>query len=264
MGFNQGGDPDDLFRGTADFYAAYRRPYPPQVVEYVVRTFGLDGRGRLLDAGCGTGQGFSAFASYFEAVVAFDRDPEMVARARRTAEDPRFGDVTVLQMRAEDLTPALGPFRAAVFACSFHWMNRERVAEVVYDMLDPGGHIAVLAPGMHGGALGATIMATVADVLGPVRRAGSGVYVEGERHEDALERTRFGRPHTVEIVVNETWTVDQLVGWLYSTSFANKSLLGANAERFETLTRERLHALQPGGIFSVDIAYEVIWARRRG
>jgi trans-aconitate methyltransferase len=262
MGFNQGGDPYDLFRGTADYYAAYRRPYPPPVVDYVARVLGLDGRGRLLDGGCGPGQAFSVFAPYFEAMFAFDRDPEMVERARKTVHDARLAHVTVAQMRAEDLTTAVGPFRAAIFACSFHWMDRERVGETVYDLLEPRGGIAVIAPGMHGGALGAAIDETVREMLGPARRAGSGLYVEGERHEDALQRTRFGRPTTQKIVVNETWTEDQLIGWLYSTSFANKTLLGPRADTFETRMRERLRALEPRGVFSLDIQYEVIWALR--
>src|SRR5262249_9222088 len=41
--------------------------------------------------------------------------------------------------RAEDLDSRLGVFRVVTFAQSFHWMDRERVAAVVRDVLDPSG-----------------------------------------------------------------------------------------------------------------------------
>ena len=44
-GFLLGGRPEDLFRGTAPYYARYRRPYPPEVVNHLVGRCGLDGPG---------------------------------------------------------------------------------------------------------------------------------------------------------------------------------------------------------------------------
>ena len=43
------------FAGTAEHYQHYRVPYPDEVFDWIRREYGLDGRGRLLDAGCGTG-----------------------------------------------------------------------------------------------------------------------------------------------------------------------------------------------------------------
>ena len=46
---------------------------------------------------------------------------------------------------AEDL-PAVapGPYRLVTFGQSFHWTDEQRVAETVYDMLEPGGALALI------------------------------------------------------------------------------------------------------------------------
>ena len=46
----------DLFAGTAWHYARYRPGYPQAFFDDLARQFRLDGTGRLLDLGCGTGQ----------------------------------------------------------------------------------------------------------------------------------------------------------------------------------------------------------------
>lgn len=47
---------EGLFEGTAWHYARYRPGYPEVFFDDLIRRFGLDGTGRLLDLGCGTGQ----------------------------------------------------------------------------------------------------------------------------------------------------------------------------------------------------------------
>lgn len=265
QGFKEGGDEGDLFRGTASYYARFRRPYPPEVVSYVVRTFGLDGRGRLMDGGCGTGQAFLVLANYFAEVVAFDPDPQMVDYSRRFAAERGLANVTVLQMKAEELGPQLGTFRMVIFAASFHWTDRFRVAELVYDRLDPGGHLVLFAPsGVHAGATPweAEVQATLAYWLGPERRAGGGVYKQRERHAEVLARTRFRPTTTTDLYVEEEWTVDELIGYLFSTSYASKEILGDKADAFEGDLRARLLRLVPTGRFVKTIEYTVIAAEK--
>lgn len=265
QGFKEDGQEGDLFLGAAEYYAQYRRPYPPEVVSYIVDEFGLDGRGRLLDGGCGTGQVFSVLGRYFEEVVAFDADEEMLRHARRAAERPGLPPVTLLRMKGEEITPSLGVFRMAVFGASFHWMDREHVAELVYERLEPGGHIVLLAPsGIHSGtsALEEKIREVVTRWLGPQRRAGGGVYRQGDRHETVLAKTRFGAVKTVDIYVDENWTVDEIVGWLYSTSYASKEVLKEKAAGFEQDLRRSLLGLEPGGNFVKAVEYTVISAPR--
>ena len=232
-----GRSPGDLFRSAAEYYARFRRPYPPPVVSHLVERYGLDGRGRLLDMGCGTGQVFEVLARWFEETVALDADAEMVHHARRRASELGLANVRVLPpMRAEDVDGSLGPFRMAVFGQSFHWMDRRLVAERVYDLLAPDGHLVVLAAGgFHTGTTPweAEIVRALEKWLGPERGAGGGVYHQGERHEQALDKTRFRNVTITDINVQESWSIDELVGLLFSTSYASRAVLGDNAAGFE-------------------------------
>ena len=50
-----------------------------------------------------------------------------------------------VQGLAEDL-PAVapGPYKLVTFGESFHWTSEQQVAETVYDMLEPGGALALI------------------------------------------------------------------------------------------------------------------------
>jgi hypothetical protein len=189
----------------------------------------------------------------------------MVAQSRRTAESLGLGNVVVHQMRAEDLTADAGPLRMAVFGASFHWMDRPRVGDKIYDLLEPDGYLAVLSPGgIHSGTTEweSRVREVLQRRLGPERRAGGGIYRAGERHEQALRRTRFCKIEISDIAVLEQWSIDQIIGYLYSSSYASKSVLGDNASVFEQDVRETLLRLRPDGQFHKPVEYNVIVAER--
>jgi len=264
-GFQVGGQPGDLFAGAATAYATFRRPYPPEVVKQLIERCSLDGRGRLLDAGCGTGQVFQVMARHFDDVLAIDPDPEMVAHARRVAADLALENVEVRQMRAEDILADIAPLRAAIFGASFHWTDRPRISDTIYDLLEPDGCLVVLSPGsIHGGTTDweAAIRDLLARHIGAERRAGGGVYRVGERHEEVLRRTRFVRVEIVDIPVRERWSIEQIVGYLASTSYASKAVLGDRAAAFEGELHRLLNGLAYGGEFEKLVEYSVIIARR--
>jgi hypothetical protein len=146
-------------------------------------------------------------------------------------------------------------------------MDRQCVGNLVYDRLDPGGHLVVLSPGgIHSGTTDweTEIRVVLEEWLGPERRAGQGVYRAGERHGDALRKTRFREVEETDIYVQEQWSIDQIVGYLFSTSYASQAVLGNKAESFERSVRERLLRLRPDGCFEKKAEYTAICATRFG
>jgi 2-polyprenyl-3-methyl-5-hydroxy-6-metoxy-1,4-benzoquinol methylase len=73
---------ETLYAGSAAFYPSGRLPYPPEVAEALRTLLDLDGRGRMLDVGCGPGSLTLLLARLFEQTVGIDADPDMIARAR--------------------------------------------------------------------------------------------------------------------------------------------------------------------------------------
>jgi ubiquinone/menaquinone biosynthesis C-methylase UbiE len=64
----------------------------------------------------------------------------MIAEARRRADEAGVAwKAQWVQARAEGLPAGLGTFTVATFGQSLHWMDRDRVAAAVRDMLEPGG-----------------------------------------------------------------------------------------------------------------------------
>ncbi len=168
-----------------------------------------------------------------------------------------------IQARAEEL-PALdlGTFRVATFGQSFHRTDRERVAESVYDLLEPGGSIVLVAhtvegrPKPPGPGLPEipheAIRTVIRRYLGSLSRSGQGFALPPlDKWEDALGRTRFGRPRHVfapgrpDIVQD----VDGVLANYLSMSFAAPHLFADRLEEFEADVRHELMERSPSGLF---------------
>ncbi|MGO4759111.1 class I SAM-dependent methyltransferase, partial [Streptomyces sp. 2MCAF27] len=131
---------DTLFSGTAAYYRRGRLPYAPGLADALADSLQLDGRGRLIDVGCGPGIVALSLAHLFREVVGVDPDSGMITEAGREAALAGVADKTRwVRARAEELPAGLGTFTVATFAQSFHWMDRELVAAIIKDMLRPGG-----------------------------------------------------------------------------------------------------------------------------
>jgi len=252
-----------LYKGSAPFYLRGRPPYSLALRETVAVECGLDGTGRLLDVGCGPGVLAVELAPLFQEAVGLDPDTDMLAEAARHAGRAQVTNIRWVQSLAEEILALdLGRFRLVTFGQSFHRTDRERVAEAVYDLLEPGGCIALVAPTVDGRPKPPgpghpeipheAIQSLIDKYLGPQRRAGQGFAPPPvDRYEDALARTRFGKPRHVfapgraDIVQD----VDGVLANYLSMSFAAPHLFGDRLELFEAEVRQMLTGRFPAGLF---------------
>lgn len=273
-----------LFDGAAPYYVRGRLPYAPGLAAAVAAALELDGRGRLLDVGCGPGTVTLALAPYVEEAVGVDPDAGMLAEAARRAERAGTPGVRWHAARAEELPAGLGAFRAVTFAQSFHWTDRDRVAATVRDMLEPGGACVLIAdaktadgtataapraphapagPPAPAPASASTsapappyeaIAALVRRYLGPRRRAGQGVLVHGTPggEEAVLARAGFGRRERLVVPGGEVVRRDEdsLVAWTLSRSDSAPHLFGGRLAAFEEDLRGLLRDALAGGAFA--------------
>jgi len=260
-----GGVPYDptIYLGAAPHYRPGRPPYSPVMEDVLTQELRLDGTARMLDVGCGPGILTVRLAGLFDEVVGLDPDPEMLAEAGRARAERGLGNIRWVQAVAEDLPEASpGPYRLVTFGQSFHWTDEQRVAEVVYDMLEPGGAMALVVHTVGGRPVPTNpgpppiphdeIKALVERYLGSTRRAGQGsAPVRTHRFEDVLIRTRFGPPRTVFApgkpdLIRDSQSV--VSGYLSMASSA-PHLYGERLEEFTRELNDLLAARSPSGLF---------------
>ena len=252
-----------IYRGTAAYYTRGRPPYARTLAATLAAELGLDGGGSLLDVGCGPGVLAIELADRFSQVVGLDPDAEMLAEAARRAAAAGIEKIRWVQARGEDIpTLDLGTFKLVTFGQSFHWTNREQVAEAVYNILEPGGAMALISHAHAGRPQPAgpgyppipheAIHAIIERYLGSRPRVGQGLAATPiDQYEDALARTRFGAPRRLfapgrpDIVRN----IDDVLANYLSMSYAAPHLFGDTRAEFKADVRAELAQHSPSGLF---------------
>jgi ubiquinone/menaquinone biosynthesis C-methylase UbiE len=268
-----------IYLGSADHYRYGRPAYSPELEAFLTQQAGLDGNGRLLDAGCGPGVLTVRLAHLFTQAIGLDPDPSMLAEGCRAAEERTVVNIQWVQGLAEDLPAAApGPYRLVTFGQSFHWTDERRVAETVYDMLEPGGALALIAHTVTGRPRPPDpgvppiphdeIKALVQKYLGSTRRAGQGTAPERtQRFEDVLARTRFGVPQQFFIpgLPDLLRDSESVLSGYFSFSYSAPHLFGDRLDRFAGEVRALLADRSAEGIFwDWPGDTEVVMARKPG
>jgi SAM-dependent methyltransferase len=252
-----------IYQGAAAHYRPGRPAYSPQLEAVLAEELDLDGSGRLLDGGCGPGILTVRLAGLFEEAVGLDPDPAMLAEGRRVAHERGIANIRWVQALAENLPAAApGPYRLVTFGQSFHWTDESRVAETVYDMLDPGGALALIVHTVAGRPAPPSpglppiphseIEALVEKYLGSAKRAGRGsAPVRTHRFADVLVRTRFGAPRAIFApgIPDLLRDSESVLSGYFSLSSSAPHLFGDRVEDFAREVRELLASRSPEGVF---------------
>jgi SAM-dependent methyltransferase len=261
---------ESLFAGAAPYYERGRLPYSPALADVFEAALGLDGRGRLLDVGCGPGTVTRRLAHLFQAVVGLDPDPGMLGEALRLAGEQDVQNATWVRLRAEELPADLGRFRVVTFAQSFHWMDRPRVAGAVRTMLEPDGAVVhvdsahrdlVWDPPLPDEA----VEGLRAQWLGQDRRAGRMARNTSPSGESAVfAAAGFAAPEVVTVPDGRLLerTIDDLVAERFASSGTAPHLFGERVEDFERELRDVLAASTPSGRFAVRLPDNVFFVYR--
>ena len=252
-----------FYLGSAAHYLRGRPPYSRELLTVLTRELDLDGSGELLDVGCGPGVLAVELALAFDTVVGLDPDEAMLEHARQHAAESNVGNARWINARAEDIASlGLSPMRTVSFGQSFHWTDQDAVADVVYDLLEPGGAIVLVAPDIDVGTAPPNpddppipdneVQAIIRRYLGPKPRAGKGHREpNADRYEDALARTRFGRPRVVHAAGRPDITrdVDGVISGYLSMSYAAPHLFGVRLDSFVAELRDLLERTTDTGRF---------------
>jgi SAM-dependent methyltransferase len=267
-----------IYLGAAAHYRYGRPAYSPELEAVLTQEAGLDGNGRLLDVGCGPGVLTVRLAHLFAEAVGLDPDAGMLAEGCRAAEEKRVTNIRWVQGPAEDLPAAApGPYRLVTFGLSFWWTDERRVAETVYDMLAPGGALALIAHAVTGRPRPPDpgvpviphdeIKALVQKYLGSAQRAGQGTAPRTHRVDDVLARTRFGVPQRFFVpgIPGLLRDSESVLSGYFSLSSSAPHLFGDRLDEFAGEVRALLASRSAEGIFwDWPGDTEVVMARKPG
>lgn len=257
-----------LFASTASYYARYRPPYRESMFAMLGETFGLDGRGALLDLGCGTGSLAIPLARMFERVLAMDPDDAMRAEGERIARERGIANIEWRFGGSLELTPALGTFRLVTIGNAFHWMDRARTIEALNPIVSADGGISIVGYGYP---------FTDEVPLAPWRRAvekvvrkyndrfrGFGMAVSpDDRHQSYILKSKFTKMNIWFERYEQRWTIDEMIGNLYSSSYCNPRLLGDRALEFEHELRAVIAPFMSSGMLSEPYESHAMMAWKR-
>jgi SAM-dependent methyltransferase len=252
------------FQGTAEYYALGRPPYSQHLVDTMVRELSLDGAGQLLDVGCGPGVLELALAAVFEQVIALDPEAGMLREGERRCRDAGIKNVRWLSGVAADIsTLDVGPCQVVTFGQAFHRVRQHEVAEIVYDVLEPGGSLVLISNMVDGRPRPAgpgypeipheQVRELIISYLGESTR----LYLDTwnvdipERFEDTLVTTRFGGSRTIYAPGRPDLVrdVDTVVANFFSLSYSSPRRFGERRREFEADLRALLFKQTPTGLF---------------
>ena len=142
-----GGVPYDptIYLGSAAHYRHGRPAYSPELEAVLAQEARL--RRKPPASGCRLRprRAYRPPGSSVRVGVGLNPDAGMLAEGRRAAGERGVTNIRWVRGLAEKL-PAVapGPYRLVTFGQSFWWTDEHQVAETVYDMLQPGGALALI------------------------------------------------------------------------------------------------------------------------
>jgi SAM-dependent methyltransferase len=258
------------FAGTAEDYARYRPPYPVELLDHLLAR--LAGRRRLLDLACGPGRIAIACAAKFEQVWAVDSEPDMVDMGKQIAGQQGLTNIRWHRTPGEDLDAPSDAFDLITIGEAFHRLDQVRVLQLARRWLRPGGWIASLGSvGILSG--NEEWQLAVADLARKwtrevfpkgwaTSRPGSAAGPEAEAA--ALRNAAFTRVSSHTFVQPRTWNIEEIAGYLRSTSVCSSQILGERSAAFEAAVRRRLLELDPSGQYRERMEFGYTAGQRPG
>lgn len=252
-----------MFEGTSHYYRRFRPPVAEAAVDTI--SAAVPAINVLLDLGTGTGQVLQALGPRVrELMIGVDRDTDMLAQAEENLAS-RSWDAAwrLLPVAAEAAPRPDWPAADVVTVCrAFHWMDQPRVMENTRLQLRDGGLFVVMGDGSlwrDDLEWTAVVTAVVRKYLGPRRRAGTSTFSHHSvPYADVLAAGGFRQVRVVDHRFERVWTPEQVLGYLYSTSFSAPALYGDRRDAFESDLLTVLHESSRNGVLVEDVNFELV------
>ena len=259
----------DAFAGTAVAYSKFRPRYPRALFRDLLAQVALPRLGQLLDLACGPGRIALDLAGSFDRVWAIDLEPEMIAVGKQEAARRGIGNMKWLVGRAEALQAPSAAFSLMTIGEAFHRLEQTLICEKAHQWLEPSGCLATMGSSsiMNGNEPWQIVVAEVAQRwMARAFPRGWAVAKAGAKFdpEQVLHEAGFVDVITRSFTEAHSWTFEQIIGYLQSTSVCSRKALGTDFEAFENDLASALRDLSSDGIYPEQLSFGYTLVRKPG
>ena len=252
----------ELFDSNIDYYLKYRRDCPESIIQMISNEFNLTSDSTILDLGTGTGQIAIPISKLVNKVHAIDINSGMIERAITRAGELKIDNISFRVLDANK-DRIMGKYDVAVFGSSFHWFDRASILKKLKFVINKG--ICILgAQSIWNGKSEweKKITELIQKYLGKDRKAGNTTYDIDTPHEEVLSESEFSDFSSNDIIIQNKYTIDELIGLIYSTSYGKPEFFGENITQFDEEARSILSKNSDNGVLIQDQPYYIIFAKR--
>jgi hypothetical protein len=188
-------------------------------------------------------------APYFSSVLAVDVEPEMIAVGEQEASRRGVTNIAWRVARAEDLQLSARSLELITIGEAFHRLDQDRILKRALGWLQRRGSLATLGaePVWRGKEEWKRILV---EVVNKWTGRSLGDPNEGSWGGPGDELRAAGlEVEERESVVEQIWTADSIVGFMFSTSIASRRVLGDKASTFEADLRGALREAEQSDRF---------------
>jgi SAM-dependent methyltransferase len=190
------------FAAGADTYVRGRPGYPPEALEWLRHSLGLDAGRTVIDLGAGTGKFTRVLRTTGARVIALDPVRPMLDLLRRDVPG-----IEVITGDAEHIPVVSGAVDAVVCAQSFHWFSTPAAVAEIRRVLKAGGALGLIWNQRDESVSWVAEMGRIFDrYQGDAPRAPSGAWRKvfpapgfGPLHETRFAHAHVGPPERVII-----------------------------------------------------------------
>ena len=262
---------NDLFTGTAECYDRFRPPYPPVLLDHLKASVPLIGTSRVLDLACGSGEIAFALAADVGELWAVDQEVEAIDLGRRkgarpgirtpSGGSPRRPNASSSRERSISWPSGMPSIVSTATRWCGGWCPTFVMAAVWHccgaACRGAGtGRGSALSTRRSSGGWTASSLATVC------RRAGRRRWAAMRTRTSFAALGALAYKGKVEFPVVMAWTVDSLIGVVYSTSFLNRGVLHGRIDAFERDLQMRLLNCSLDGVFEQEATFAYELARQ--